>query len=315
VCLWTCTTSKVRAMALDFLAGCIGGCAGVIVGHPLDTVKVHLQTQDAKNPRYRGTVHCLRSLLAKEGVRGVYKGITSPLAGVAAINAIVFGVYGNTQRNLSNPDTLKSHFIAGGTAGLFQSFLCSPMELAKSRLQVSDGTKGPVECLRTIYAHEGFRGIFRGLNMTILREIPAFSSYFLTYEWLTRTEDGGPISTATMLAAGGVAGTVSWVIVYPVDVIKSRMQIDGIGEAKYLNSIDCLKKSVSSEGYRFLYRGLTPTVLRAFPVNAATFAVVTWTMRLLGDNDVTEKVRDGELLWGRCTDAVYTLKVSEAAPV
>jgi solute carrier family 25 carnitine/acylcarnitine transporter 20/29 len=287
----------------------------VIVGHPLDTVKVHLQTQDAKNPRYRGTVHCLRSLMAKEGVRGVYKGITSPLAGVAAINAIVFGVYGNTQRNLSNPDTLKSHFIAGGTAGLFQSFLCSPMELAKSRLQVSDGTKGPVECLRAIYAHEGFRGIFRGLNMTILREIPAFSSYFLTYEWLTRTEDGGPISTATMLAAGGVAGTVSWVIVYPVDVIKSRMQIDGIGVTKYLNSIDCLKKSVSSEGYRFLYRGLTPTVLRAFPVNAATFAVVTWTMRLLGDNDVTEKVRDGELLWGRCTDAVYTLKVSEAAPV
>lgn len=90
-------------MALDFIAGCIGGnivtmsskqrisetpnrvfligCAGVIVGHPLDTVKVCLQTQDAKNPRYKNTFHCLQSIFAKEGVRGIYKGVTSPLMG------------------------------------------------------------------------------------------------------------------------------------------------------------------------------------------------------------------------------------------
>ncbi|RZC43036.1 Mito carr domain containing protein [Asbolus verrucosus] len=241
--------------------------------------------------------------------------MSSPLVGVAGINAIVFGVYGNTQRNLNNPEALSSHFMAGVTAGLFQSFLCSPMELAKSRLQVSDGTKGPLDCLKQIYLQEGTKGIFRGLGSTIVREIPAFGSYFLTYEWLTRTEDGRPVSTLTMLAAGGIAGTISWVIVYPVDVIKSRMQIDGIGSTKYKNSVDCLKKSISSEGYSFLYRGLSPTILRAFPVNAATFTMVTWTIRLLRDNDVKEKVRDGELLWGRCTDAVYTLKVSEAAPV
>lgn len=110
--------------------------AGVAVGHPLDTVKIHLQTQDAKNPKFNGTVDCLRSLVMKQGIKGLYKGVTSPLMGVAGINAIVFGIYGNVQRRMTDADSLRSHAIAGGAAGLFQSFICSPMELAKSRLQV-----------------------------------------------------------------------------------------------------------------------------------------------------------------------------------
>lgn len=112
--------------------------AGVAVGHPLDTVKVHLQTQDTKYPKYKGTVDCLRSLLVKNGIKGVYRGVSSPLVGVAGINAIVFGIYGNVQRNMKNPESLSSHAIAGGVAGFFQSFICSPMELAKSRLQVTE---------------------------------------------------------------------------------------------------------------------------------------------------------------------------------
>lgn len=104
------------------------------MGHPLDTVKVHLQIQDPNQAKYGGTLSCLKKLVKTEGVRGVYRGMSSPLAGVAAINAIVFGVYGNVQRNLSEPNSLVSHFLAGGAAGLCQSVFCSPMELAKTRL-------------------------------------------------------------------------------------------------------------------------------------------------------------------------------------
>ncbi|TMW43463.1 hypothetical protein DOY81_011456 [Sarcophaga bullata] len=57
-------------MALDFVAGLIGGCAGVLVGHPLDTVKVHLQTQDPKHPKYRGTFHCMSTIEKQEKIVG-----------------------------------------------------------------------------------------------------------------------------------------------------------------------------------------------------------------------------------------------------
>jgi solute carrier family 25 carnitine/acylcarnitine transporter 20/29 len=66
------------------------GAAGVLAGHPLDTVKVKIQTSAPGT--YRGTWSCLASIAAKEGTRGLYAGIKSPLLGVAGINAITFGI-------------------------------------------------------------------------------------------------------------------------------------------------------------------------------------------------------------------------------
>ncbi|XP_039302538.1 mitochondrial basic amino acids transporter isoform X2 [Solenopsis invicta] len=273
------------ACSLDFFAGCLGGCAGIMVGYPLDTVKVHMQTQDCRNPKYRGTWDCLRTIFAKESVSGLYKGMTSPIAGVAVVNAIVFGVYGYTQRNLSDPDRMSSYFLAGASAGIAQTPVSSPIELAKTRLQLQStgqgNVQGPMQCLRNVYRQEGYRGVFKGLGITFLREGPSYGVYFVTYEMLTKTSSKQPISTLHMLLAGGFAGTASWVISYPIDVIKSRIQAESSN--RYSGALDCLRKSVRAEGYSCLYRGLNSTILRAFPTNAATFAVVTWTIRLLGE--------------------------------
>ena len=83
------------------------GAAGVLAGYPLDTVKVRIQTSPPGT--YTGTFSCLadcvrcveikrhtsffqRSVCRQEGVRGLYRGMTSPLLGVAGINAVTFGV-------------------------------------------------------------------------------------------------------------------------------------------------------------------------------------------------------------------------------
>ena len=68
--------------------------------------------------------------------------------------------------------------------------------------------------------------MFRGFLPTLLREVPAFSVYFASYELMTRGEEQVP--TWRLLLAGGMAGTASWVLTYPVDVIKSRVQADGL---------------------------------------------------------------------------------------
>lgn len=59
-------------MAHEFIAGCIGGCAGLIVGHPFDTVKVHLQNDNTR--MFRNSMQCFKTLVVKEGLRGLYKG-------------------------------------------------------------------------------------------------------------------------------------------------------------------------------------------------------------------------------------------------
>ncbi|XP_066145323.1 mitochondrial basic amino acids transporter-like [Euwallacea fornicatus] len=302
-------------MALDFIAGCLGGCAGVIVGHPLDTVKVCLQTQDAKNPRYKGTLHCLKSIVGTQGFRGIYRGVSSPLAGVAGINAVVFGVYRNTQKIMPNPDCLLAHAYAGAASGFIQSFICSPMELAKSVMQVGKtSSKDPLDCLKSIYRKKGLRGIYKGLSLTILRDVPAFSSYFITFELITRRNDDLPISTFNMLLGGGLAGVTSWVIPYPVDVIKTRLQTDGISVTKYANVYDCLTKSVKGDGVSCLFKGIWPTVIRAFPVNAVTFTVVTWSMNFFNNFTISPEtiLNHSELLLTAYIDVVVLNSVEQA---
>lgn len=119
-------------------------------------------------------------------VKGLYKGVTSPLAGVGVINAVVFGTYGNVQRYYEGGNLL-SQFIAGAAAGLLQSFICSPMELAKIRLQVEKGKSklGSLDCLIKIWKKQRIRGIYKGFSMTAIRDTPAFGVYFFTYEFLT----------------------------------------------------------------------------------------------------------------------------------
>lgn len=93
-------------MTSEFVAGCVGGCAGVAVGHPLDTIKVRIQTQDSLNPRYKGTFDCFRQTIKNESIRGLYKGMSSPMFGVSLVNAVVFGVHGNIVKRLKDKTAL-----------------------------------------------------------------------------------------------------------------------------------------------------------------------------------------------------------------
>lgn len=94
---------------------------------------------------------------------------------------------------------------------------------------------------------------------------------------MRRTEQPSAFYT---LMAGGLAGTFSWLISFPVDVVKSRLQVDGIdGTSKYNGAIDCMKKSYQAEGLKFFTRGLNSTLMRAFPMNAVCFLVVSQVMK------------------------------------
>lgn len=190
--------------------------------------------------------------------------------------------------------------LAGAVSGFVQSIITGPMELVKTRSQL---TQQPVTtCFRQILAQEGgLRGLFRGLGVTFARDTPGLATYFLTYEMLmdylrerrqtvsfASSASGSAClgfidpppdtqlypSTLAVLFAGGVAGMLSWLIVYPLDVIKSRLQAD----TRYASSAQVVLETYKKEGLSVFMRGCSPTLLRAFPTNAATFAVVSWTL-------------------------------------
>ncbi|XP_026751873.2 mitochondrial basic amino acids transporter-like [Galleria mellonella] len=278
-------------MALDFVAGCIGGCAGIVAGHPLDTLKVHIQSG-------RGSpLACTKALFKDGTLATAYRGIGAPLAGVAGVNAIVFGVYGHTRRALPNPDSLTSHAVAGGLAGLFQSFACAPIELVKTRQQLAKpGDMMPAGALsgtRHVLCTGGFKALYRGLGITMIRDSPGFAIYFTAFEIMTR----GDQSVLKVFTAGGLAGALSWWVLYPVDVVKSKLQ--GDIEGRYAGSLDCFKQSIKKNGWRCMARGLGAVTIRAFISNGACFTAVAWTERI----------------WQNCASEIAVHTLVQAAPI
>ena len=142
--------------------------------------------------------------------------------------------------------------------------------------------KGPVDCIRSIYRNHGIRGTFRGISPTVIRDTTGFATYISTYEFLCNQlskEGTTDCSVPSLLFAGGIAGTCSWIINIPMDVVKSRMQFDSLKNPKYTCTLDCVIDSYKREGMKVFWRGLPVTCMRAFPVNAVTFAVYSLSLR------------------------------------
>ncbi|GAB9464925.1 hypothetical protein Gpo141_00002347 [Globisporangium polare] len=266
------------SVLVDLASGTVAGCSGIIVGQPFDTIKVRLQTHGAF---YKGSVDCVRQTFKHEGALGFFKGMTSPLFGSAWTNAIMFSVYERTLRQLDNSPqnpALTSVMYAGLFGGFCQTIAVTPTDLIKCRLQVQDGHasnqyRGPVDCIKHIYSRNGLRGLFLGYPITLLREVPSFGCYFAVYEAAKRKMIANDVSSHTaMLTAGGLAGVGSWVIAYPMDVIKSSIQTtaeDARPEEK--TTAYQARRLYRLGGLKIFVRGMETAVIRAFPVNAVTF--------------------------------------------
>jgi solute carrier family 25 carnitine/acylcarnitine transporter 20/29 len=76
-----------------FLAGTASGVCLVLAGHPLDTIKVRLQSTQAD--RFAGPWQCLKETIRNEGFGGLYKGASPPLVMTGFINSIMFGLMVN----------------------------------------------------------------------------------------------------------------------------------------------------------------------------------------------------------------------------
>jgi solute carrier family 25 carnitine/acylcarnitine transporter 20/29 len=79
------------------------------------------------------------------------------------------------------------------------------------------------------------------------------------------------VATAAQ-AFGGASGVISWLPVYPIDIIKSRIQSDGTGKM-YTGMLDCAVKSVAKDGPLVLYRGCLPVLFAAVPLHGTVFMV------------------------------------------
>ncbi|CAG8544400.1 4594_t:CDS:2 [Diversispora eburnea] len=265
-------------------------------GHPFDLIKVRLQT--AESGQYKGMLDVAKKAIATDGFTG---GMGPPLAGVTPIFAVSFWAYNlgkkiiyfatpnRKSQDLSLTEYAVAGFISAGPTTLFMS----PVERIKVLLQIQgqggEGAtkyKGPIDVIRKLHKEGGIGSIYRGVGATFIRDAPGSAAYFWAYEFTKRllTPPGASpdsLNPLSVLFAGGMAGVAMWTIAIPPDVIKSRIQSAPVGT--YSGFMDCLRKTLRSEGPKALFKGIGPAFLRAFPANAGAFLGYEASLKLMNN--------------------------------
>ncbi|KAI8910216.1 mitochondrial carrier domain-containing protein [Gorgonomyces haynaldii] len=269
--------SQERSPIKSFLSGACGGLTMVLASHPFDLVKVRMQT--FTSAEYQSMLGATRHILKNDGFRGLYRGVTPVLMGSPLILAVNFWGYHQGQHIVTKKKELSLFELglAGSLSAIPVAFLIGPAEQIKVRLQIQQQSTTLGATIRQIFQQVGPFGLFRGTGMTLMRDVPSGFFYFATYEGIkrqTKSETGN--SFWSILLAGGTAGCVNWLIAIPFDTLKSRIQASS--SARFSTAF---KELMQEGGISALYRGLGPTLLRAFPASAALFAGVEGSTILL----------------------------------
>jgi solute carrier family 25 carnitine/acylcarnitine transporter 20/29 len=234
----------------NYVKGCISGMFGIILSHPIDSVKTHFQTSKGTKFNYN--------------ITNLYRGITSPLIGVGIEKAIVFGTYNYCRNNGLNTPT------SGAISGLSAALIVSPYE----RIKIMNQTGQSVSFKNII--RPSF--LFKGLSATFTREVPGFAIYFSTYEWLKHrfyTSNNSEITIASSFLFGGISGSTAWIFIYPQDRIKTVIQSNTSSSI-----LDIIKNTYSTGGLKQFYSGFSFAVARAILLHSGTFCMMEMVNKL-----------------------------------
>ncbi|KAH9578905.1 Mitochondrial substrate/solute carrier [Trypanosoma melophagium] len=175
------------------------------------------------------------------------------------------------------------NFIASTGAGVAYATIMNPFEVVKIRRQTERlfphrRYLGTVHCARRLYEKGGIKSFFNGYTATLIRDIPGTGVYLFSYSTFIRLIGGEKNhDVPRILLAGGCAGVTQWILIFPLDTIKTKIQIAKEGE--YMGWTRCARRLYNHRGFIGLYRGMAPALVRAFAANGAAFVGVEATLK------------------------------------
>jgi len=210
----------------------------------------------------------------------------------------------NNNTNSNNSTSARTKFLAGATAGCVAVVGCYPLDLVRTRLTTElegrEHYRGMVDAIVKIHRSEGMLGFFSGLVPTLCVAVPNFAISYTVYGTLKeqaldddlfynlRTlddEDKQPkLGFVLTVICGACSGALATLATFPMDTIRRRMQIQNLHLApqERLSAYQHVHTMVTKEGFKSLYRGLTPELLKVIPMVGTLFVVYEKTKDWLG---------------------------------
>ncbi|XP_056636477.1 putative tricarboxylate transport protein, mitochondrial [Diorhabda sublineata] len=267
------------------VAGGITGGMEICITYPTEYVKTQLQLDEkGDRKKYDGIIDCVKKTVKKNGIFGLYRGLSILIYGSVPKVAVRFGGFETFKSYMQKEDGTLSpagRLLCGLGAGVCEAiFAVTPMETIKVKFindQRSETPKykGLFQGLGVIVKDEGFGGLYKGVTATIIKQGTNQATRFFVMETLKDSYRGGDpdkkIPKLLVGLFGAFAGACSVYVNNPVDVVKTRMQ--GLEASRYKNTLDCAVQILKNESPKAFYKGTVPRLGKVCLDVAITFMI------------------------------------------
>ncbi|PVU92823.1 hypothetical protein BB559_003586 [Furculomyces boomerangus] len=263
-----------KKIQTPFYFGGVASCSAAFFSHPMDLIKVRLQTTKQANT---SITNVIKQIYQTQGFPGYYKGLSASLLRLATHSTVRFGFYEFFREEFRHDDgsvspvgLVFSGIIGGSIGGLFGN----PADVANVRMQ-NDGSLPPelrrnyknvFDALFRMVKEEGPMSLLSGVVPNISRGIMVAVSQLVTYDIVKDTLVSHGMSAASLLThfeSSLLTALVTTTVCSPIDVVKTRIMNSKSKEYKSL--IDTFATITKTEGVSALFKGWTPSFLRLGP--------------------------------------------------
>ncbi|KAI0774233.1 mitochondrial carrier [Fomes fomentarius] len=292
------------------LAGGVAGAVSRTCTAPFDRLKIFLITRP---PELGGTSltaqtpvggvkvigNAIARIYSEGGVLAFWTGNGLSVAKILPESAIKFLTYESSKRmfakywdKVDDPRDISgvSRFLSGGLGGISSQLSIYPIETLKTQMMSSAGGQRRTlrEAATRVWQLGGMRAFYRGLTIGLIGVFPysaidmsTFEALKLAYLRSSGKEEPGVLA---LLAFGSVSGSVGATSVYPLNLVRTRLQASGSSghPERYTGMFDVVRKTYSREGWRGFYRGLLPTLAKVVPAVSISYVVYESSKSKLG---------------------------------
>lgn len=246
---------KINPYLAESISGWIGGGCGIFATHPLDTIRVRQQV-GGPNCNY---LNVMKEILRYKGFLGFYGGVIPPVFFRGFAFSVNRSAYANTQRWTNKP------YLLGFSAGFWSSAFEIPIYVLKNRTQVMNKKfRETIPNYFRMALHvcriEGWKGLYTGSIPHTILSSGSYGVFYVVYEWMIEKNYNSVLS-------GCCSCWASWPLFYPLDVIRTRMQIipklTKWNQKYFTFSFFC--NEMANQPFKQWFPGIGMTILRAGP--------------------------------------------------
>lgn len=282
------------------IAGAISGFVTRFLCQPFDVVKIRFQLQldpiKASHPtaKYTGVWRGTRRILREEGINAFWKGHVPAQMLSVVYGGVQFSSWEYLTRQLETglgPDRGQQwhnsiNFTCGFASGCISTAVAHPFDVIRTRLvaQMEPKTYHSIgQAVSCMWRQEGPTAFYRGLLPTLLQIGPlsgfqfGFYFFFVNLWELLLHPESHVTGMSQSVACGALSGFVSKTLVYPLDLIKKRLQVQGFMAqgmqfGRYTGFVHCIRCIMMQEGVQGYFKGYMPSALKSMATTSCYFA-------------------------------------------